>query len=83
MKGLISNDNARIAPDMRIGDVVYTAPDTDELEKIVDGLQYYAKRLHQLKLCALNAMADDEQYDRTRQSFKVISFSKELGAKRK
>lgn len=67
--------NARIAPDMRDGSNVYTAPDTDELTAIVEGLHQYARRLHQLKLCAQNAVsAEDEQAERARQSFKVISF---------
>jgi hypothetical protein len=44
----------KIVPDMKIGGTLYTSPDTDELAEIVEGLQYYAKRLHQLKLCIEN-----------------------------
>jgi hypothetical protein len=70
--------NARIAPDMRMGATVYDAPDTDELAEIIDGLQYYARRLHQLKLCAQNARAiEDDPFDWVRQSFRVIKFPHE------
>jgi hypothetical protein len=79
VRGAGPTGNARIVPDMRMGETVYTAPDTDELAEIIEGLQYYAKRLHQLKLCAQNARsAEDEQAERTRQSFRVITFPQEV-----
>jgi hypothetical protein len=75
VRGAGPTENARIAPDMRMGATVYDAPDTDELAKIVNGLQYYAKRIHQLKLCAQNARAiEDDPCGRVRQSFRVIKF---------
>jgi hypothetical protein len=75
VRGAGPTGNARIAPDMRIGDTGYDAPDTDELAEIVNGLQYYARWLHQLKLCAQNAKSpEDEQAERARQSFRVITF---------
>jgi hypothetical protein len=75
VRGAWPAGNARIAPDMRIGATLYDAPDTDELAAIVEGLHYYARRLHQLKLCAQNAgSAEDEQVERARQSFRVITF---------
>jgi hypothetical protein len=82
VRGAGPTGNARIAPDMRIGATVYDAPDTDELAEIVNGLQYYAKRLHQLKLCAQNARSpEDEQAERARQSFRVITFPQGQGDK--
>jgi hypothetical protein len=73
-----SYGDIRIAPDMRsefLGekDRVYTAVGTEELEQIVEGLEYYARRLHQLKLCVQNAHSVSNECSAS--TLRIIKFS--------
>jgi len=74
------HDDIRIAPDVRSPgfgtepDRVTKSVGTDELEEIIKGLQYYAKRLKELKLCVQNA--HDERTGLVRSELQIIQFPK-------
>ena len=74
------HDDIRIAPDIKTDYFglepaqITKSVGTDELEEIIKGLQYYAKRLDALKRCVQNA--HDERTGLVRSELQIIQFPK-------